>query len=133
MVETTEIKADYSLKRISDMKSIKHIFITTVLITAAFLKSSPWQKLYNEPYRPQIHFSPKGNWMNDPNGLVFYKGTYHMFFQYYPDSTVWGPNYWGHATSRDLVHWTEGSTALAPDSLGLIASGSAVVDFNNTS
>lgn len=115
------------------MKSIKYIFIITVLITTAFTGQSQAQKLYNEPYRPQIHFSPKAHWMNDPNGLVYYKGIYHMFFQYYPDSTVWGPNYWGHATSTDLVHWNEGPAALTPDSLGLIASGSAVVDFNNTS
>ena len=89
--------------------------------------------LYKENHRLQFHFSPKAHWMNDPNGLVFFDGVYHMYFQYYPDSTVWGPNYWGHATSKDLIHWTETSPALAPDSLGLIASGSAVADYKNTS
>ena len=55
------------------------------------------QVVYNEPHRPQIHFTPKEKWMNDPNGMVYYKGVYHLFFQYYPDSTVWGPMHWGHA------------------------------------
>ena len=86
-----------------------------------------------EQYRPQIHFTPKAHWMNDPNGMVYYKGVYHLFFQYYPGSTVWGPMHWGHATSKDLIHWAEQPIALYPDSLGYIFSGSAVVDKNNTS
>ncbi|MEO6316439.1 MAG: glycoside hydrolase family 32 protein [Chitinophagaceae bacterium] len=89
--------------------------------------------LYNEPHRPQVHFSPKEKWMNDPNGLVFYAGQYHLFFQYYPDSTVWGPMHWGHATSTDMISWKEQPIALYPDSLGYIFSGSAVVDSANTS
>jgi len=84
-------------------------------------------------HRPQIHFSPRANWMNDPNGMVFHNGIYHLFFQYYPESTVWGPMHWGHATSSDLVHWQEQPIALYPDSLGYIFSGSAVVDNSNTS
>lgn len=115
------------------MNKISLLLIKLIFFTAFFSSSLYAQKLYQEPYRPQLHFSPKAHWMNDPNGLVYYQGVYHMFFQYYPDSTVWGPNFWGHATSTDLVHWAEGPTALAPDSLGLIASGSAVVDFKNTS
>jgi fructan beta-fructosidase len=91
------------------------------------------QKPYHEMYRPQVHFSPKEKWTNDPNGMVYYKGVYHLFFQYYPDSTVWGPMHWGHATSNDLIHWDQKPIALYPDSLGYIFSGSAVVDYNNTS
>src|SRR3982751_1682548 len=88
---------------------------------------------YNQPYRPQIHFSPHAKWMNDPNGMVYYNGIYNLFFQYYPDSTIWGPMHWGHATSKDLIHWEQQPIALYPDSLGYIFSGSAVVDSNNTS
>ncbi len=61
---------------------------------------------YKEPFRPQFHFSPEKKWMNDPNCMVYYKGIYHLFYQYYPDDIVWGPMHWGHATSTDLIHWT---------------------------
>jgi fructan beta-fructosidase len=88
---------------------------------------------FNEPHRPQIHFSPVAHWMNDPNGMVFLHDTYHLFYQYYPDSTVWGPMHWGHATSKDMIHWEHQPIALYPDSLGYIFSGSAVADINNTS
>lgn len=87
----------------------------------------------SEVYRPKLHFTPEAHWINDPNGMVFFNGVYHLFFQYYPDSSVWGPMHWGHATSPDLVHWQQQPIALYPDSLGYIFSGSAVVDKNNTS
>ncbi|MEY4919942.1 MAG: hypothetical protein RLZZ431_1124, partial [Bacteroidota bacterium] len=59
----------------------------------------------DEKYRPQIHFTPEKNWVNDPNGMVYYKGKYHLFFQHSPNSSVWSDISWGHATSNDLVHW----------------------------
>tara|TARA_R110002167_G_scaffold62963_1_gene177558 strand:+ start:2626 stop:3465 length:840 start_codon:yes stop_codon:yes gene_type:complete len=87
-----------------------------------------------EPYRPHFHFTPEAHyWMNDPNGLVYHNGNYHLFYQYYPNSTVWGPMHWGHAISKDLLHWEHKPIALYPDSLGYIFSGSAVIDKNNTS
>ncbi len=89
--------------------------------------------VYQEPYRPQYHFSPPKSWMNDPNGLVFNEGIYHLFYQYYPDDIVWGPMHWGHATSKDMMHWQHKPIALYPDEHGLIFSGSAVVDKKNTS
>ncbi len=88
---------------------------------------------YKEPFRPQFHFSPEKHWMNDPNGMIYYKGIYHLFYQYYPNDIVWGPMHWGHATSTDLIHWKHKKIALFPDKLGLIFSGSAVIDINNTS
>ncbi|MDP4711458.1 MAG: glycoside hydrolase family 32 protein [Saprospiraceae bacterium] len=86
-----------------------------------------------EAHRPAFHFSPPAKWMNDPNGMVYYEGEYHLFYQYYPDSTVWGPMHWGHAVSTDLVHWEHLPIALYPDEQGWIFSGSAVIDHNNTS
>ncbi|TRO57356.1 glycoside hydrolase family 32 protein [Streptomyces sp. IB201691-2A2] len=87
---------------------------------------------YSETYRPQFHFTPKKNWMNDPNGLVYYKGEYHLFYQYNPSGNSWGDMSWGHAVSKDLVHWKELPLALSHDDQEMVFSGSAAVDWNNT-
>ena len=84
-------------------------------------------------YRPYLHFTPASNWMNDPNGMFYFNGKYHLYFQHYPDKNVWGPMHWGHAESEDMIHWEEQPIALYPDEKGYIFSGSAVVDHNNTS
>jgi sucrose-6-phosphate hydrolase SacC (GH32 family) len=94
---------------------------------------------YDEPFRPQLSFSPQRNWMNDPNGLVYHDGEYHLFYQYNPNKTTWGDMSWGHAVSTDLLHWTDLPLALPveKDDKGEITqmffSGSAVVDHANTS
>ena len=109
------------------------LLLTCCLLIIAFSEAQIKNGIYHEPYRPQVHFSPKEKWMNDPNGMVYYEGVYHLFFQYYPKDIVWGPMHWGHAVSKDLMHWKQLPIALYPDSLGYIFSGSAVVDYQNTS
>ncbi len=105
------------------------------VITLSIVKGYDKENAYNETYRPQFHFSQQQFWCNDPNGLIYneYTQEYHMFYQYNP--TVLhhdGKSHWGHAVSKDLVHWTELPIALYPDEIGNIASGSAVIDYNNT-
>lgn len=90
-------------------------------------------KEMDERFRPGIHFSPPSHWMNDPNGLVYFEGEYHLFYQHHPFSNQWGPMHWGHAISQDLIHWQHEPIALYPDEHGAIFSGCCVVDFNNSS
>jgi len=89
--------------------------------------------MYKEQNRPQYHFTARRGWINDPNGLVYHNGQYHLYYQHNPFEREWENMTWGHATSPDLVHWTEHDDVLFPDRLGTMYSGSAVFDDHNTS
>lgn len=110
-----------------------------LVLVAIIMSCSPKEKISIEQYRPQIHYSPQQNWTNDPNGLVYLDGEYHLFYQYNPYATTWGHMSWGHAVSTDLINWKELPVAIEEyvdattgDST-MIFSGTAVVDFNNSS
>jgi fructan beta-fructosidase len=96
-------------------------------------KESAVMTKYDEQYRPQFHFTPKKNWMNDPNGLIYLDGEYHLFYQHNPFGIMWGHMSWGHAVSKDMLHWKELPVAIPEGEDEGIFSGSAVYDVNNTS
>lgn len=111
---------------------MKRISFVICILTFGF-QSIFAQTPFREKYRPQFHFTPEKNWTNDPNGLVYYGGEYHLFFQYNPYGNKWGHMSWGHAVSKDLVHWQELPVAIPEAPPTTIFSGSAVVDPFNTS
>lgn len=98
----------------------------------ALRQSNEYEFEYDEHYRQKYHMTPRHGWTNDPNGLVYSDGRYHLSYQANPYGNLWGYMHWGHATSKDLVHWKEQEVILRPDSLGCIFSGCAVVDRDNT-
>jgi fructan beta-fructosidase len=117
------------------MRSIVLTFWLSLMVATALSQRAPGQEFsYDQPWRPQYHFTPPKNFMNDPNGTVFYKGEYHLFYQYNPEGNVWGHMSWGHAVSSDMVHWQNLPVALHEEpGQYMVYSGSAVVDWDNTS
>ncbi len=109
------------------------LLMTAIPFDATAFDATPVDTPYSEVYRPQFHFTPAKNFMNDPNGMVFYKGEYHLFYQYNPFGDVWGHMSWGHAVSADAVRWKHLPVALYEDGGVMIFSGSAVVDWHNSS
>lgn len=109
------------------------LVVCSLLVASLVSRSFAAEPTYTEPFRPQFHFTPARNWMNDPNGMFYYEGEYHLFYQYNPFGDKWGHMSWGHAVSPDMVHWTHLPVALYEENDIMIFSGSAVVDWNNTS
>ncbi len=108
------------------------VLVASLAVTVHSVAANP-PGYYTEPFRPQYHFTPEKNWMNDPNGMVFYEGEYHLFYQYNPFGDKWGHMSWGHAVSPDMVHWKHLPLALPEENGVMIFSGSAVVDWKNSS
>jgi sucrose-6-phosphate hydrolase SacC (GH32 family) len=113
-------------------------FLALGLAAGLSLLQAASAQTYNELYRPQYHFTPAKNWMNDPNGLLYHNGVYHLYYQYNPGGDTWGAMSWGHATSDDLTHWEHQPVALLArgypgDITEMFFSGSTVADTENTS
>ncbi len=142
--DVREFKGRRAVLRIFDRAkgSWGHVLVDQIVLTDRPRHTEPVGRLefyrrspayYHELFRPQFHFTPEIHWMNDPNGLVYFDGEYHLFYQYNPHGNEWGHMSWGHAVSRDLVHWQHLPIALHEEYGVMAFSGSAVVDVRNTS
>jgi fructan beta-fructosidase len=107
------------------------LFLTTLAVAAGI--AADIKAAFDQSFRPQYHFSPREHWTNDPNGLVYFEGEYHLFFQYNPFGDEWGHMSWGHAVSTNLLHWTQLPVALKEENGIMIFTGSVVVDARNSS
>jgi fructan beta-fructosidase len=123
--------------RDDELMSAPSLRLAGILLVCAlaFPASTVWAQVagYNQPYRPQVHFSPREHWTNDPNGLVYFHGEYHLFYQFNPFGDEWGHMSWGHAVSKDLLHWRELPVAIPEKDGEMAFTGSIVVDRKNTS
>ncbi len=130
---------DFTSPRFYSYVNISHLRGKTLTLTAtpeidlhfAFVDAIPNAGYYKEEFRPMVHYTAKIGWINDPNGLCYVDGMYHMFYQHNPADSNWGNMTWGHAISDDLIHWHELDSALQPDALGTMFSGSGIVDRGN--
>jgi fructan beta-fructosidase len=134
MLLQNKVPAGQERTRLATKEKLRSWLIVVMLLLAGWgVTVLAGSRPYDEPFRPQFHFTPLKNWMNDPNGLVYYQGEYHLFFQYNPFGNEWDHMSWGHAVSRDMVHWKQLPVAIPEGDGVMIFSGSAVVDWHNSS